>query len=395
MDNAMKGLEGMTTRAPAKGPVDSRTRAVTPAAAPKVEAAPVAEAPKAPAAERMSAEIKAEADAKTAPEVEAPAAPKESKAGKESPWKLVDTYKKKTVQLETELAELKKHASPQNLEERKQIEEKLTQREARLKELEDEIRYVNYSKSEEYKTKYEKPYSDAWAKAVSELSELNVLKPDGSERPATAQDMLELCNLPTGEARKRANELFGDSAQDVMDHRKALKGLYEEQQKALDDMKKNGAEREKTKREEFLKKIQTSQTETAQIWEQANKQAMEKQEYLRPREGDEEYNTKLTKAYEFVDAALKGNANDPKLSPEDRKAVIERHAALRNRAVMYTPLKMEVSRLKTQLSEAQAKLKQYEGSVPTSGDGKGKTGSNAEPADPMEAAINRLTKKAR
>ena len=122
-------------------------------------APPAAEAAPAPAPE---GEEGLEGEATPA----APAAPaKPGDKPKTSPWKLVETYKSRVTQLEKEMADLR--ANPTARPEYKEITDKLTTTEKRAQELEDEIRYVNYSKSKEFADQYQKPYEEAWSKAVT------------------------------------------------------------------------------------------------------------------------------------------------------------------------------------------------------------------------------------
>jgi len=188
---------------------------------------------------------------------------------KVNPWKLVDEYKKKLADTEKNLLETKNSVVPD--QERKTITERLTKAETRAKELEDHIRFVDYSKSEEFKTKYQDPYDKAWLRATSELKEINVTDP-GSETPraATPQDLLQLVNLPLGQARELANALFGDFADDVMAHRKEIRNLFEAQSTALEDAKKNGAERTKKQQEDWNNAQKDITNFVADTWKKAN-----------------------------------------------------------------------------------------------------------------------------
>ena len=82
------------------------------------------------------------------------------KPGKTSPWKLVESYKKSNAALQQEIAQLRTTMKPGELP--KEHQDKFTAIEARNKELEDEIRHVNYSKSKEFAEQYQKPYEEAW-----------------------------------------------------------------------------------------------------------------------------------------------------------------------------------------------------------------------------------------
>ena len=300
---------------------------------------------------------------------------------KVSPWKLLDQFKGRLTAAEKENIELKERlAKVPDITKLEAIDK-------RNKELEEEIRYQNYAKSKEFEEKYAKPYEEAWAKAVSDLGELEVLAEDGSvARKATASDLISLARMPLGEARKLANQMFGDSASDVMMHRKHIRDLSDAQQKALEDARKNGTERE-TKMAESSK---AAQAEAAALWERFNTEDTSKYEFLKPKEGDDEFNSKLDKAMQLVNGAFSQNPTDPSLTPEQRAKAVRARVAIKNRAIAYSPLKLENARLKKQLAERDEKLKQFEASEPTGGSGGNGNGKPQPAATPMERARQRL-----
>lgn len=301
---------------------------------------------------------------------------------KVSPWKLLDQFKGRLTSAEKENIELKERlAKLPNLE-------KLEGVEKRNKELEEEIRYQNYAKSQEFAEKYSKPYEEAWAKAVSDLAELEVIGEDGSvARKATANDLVALARMPLGEARKLANQMFGDSASDVMMHRQRIRDLSDAQHKALETARKTGSERQ----EQFTSKMQAITAEVTDLWKKFNGEDEGKYEFLKPKEGDTEWNGKLDKAKALVDTAFSQNATDPSLTPEQRAKAVRAHAAVRNRAIAYSALKLENTRLKAQIKERDDKLKQFEDSAPTGGQAGGGNGAQKPQAGtPMERAMQRM-----
>lgn len=312
----------------------------------------------------------------------------EPTGGKESPWKLVESYKKKASTLEKELADFRSKSNLPELESKwKSAEERAVAAEKRAKELADEIRFVNYSKSDEFIGKFQKPYEEACKTAASELAELSIEDSSGQTRQATFNDLLALCNMKLGQARQQAEAWFGSSADDVMAHRREINRLYQDQQKALEDSRANGETRQK----EQMQSWDRLRNETATLWQKFDKEASEKYEFLKPKEGDEEYNGKLEKARETVGKAFSGNALDPRLSPEDRQEIVKAQVAVRNRAIAYSTLRLENARLQAKLAEAEKSLKEYQGSEPTAGRGKAAdNGKQAQSANPLEAAMGRM-----
>lgn len=300
---------------------------------------------------------------------------------KVSPWKLLDQFKGRLTAAEKENIELKERlAKVPDIAKLEAIEK-------RNNELEEEIRYQNYAKSKDFEEKYAKPYEEAWAKAIADLGELEVVSEDGSpSRKATASDLVTLARMPLGEARKLASQMFGDSANDVMMHRQRIRDLSDAQNKALEDARKAGTDRET----QWIEKTKTIQSEVTTLWQKFNDEDAAKLEFLKAKEGDDEWNGKLDKAKAMADAAFTHNAMDPNLTPEQRAKVIRTHAAMRNRSIAYSTLKLENARLKAQIAQRDAKLKEFEDSEPTAGSAGGANGKPAPAATPMERARQRL-----
>lgn len=352
--------------------------------------AETAKAPEAAAPEGDPLEAGAEPTPETKPE-DAPPPPdkpitdergKPVDPKKVSPWKLLDQFKGRLTAAEKENIELReKLGKVPNLE-------KLEGVEKRNKELEEEIRYHNYAKSQEFAEKYQKPYEEAWSKAVADLGELEVLAEDGTPaRKATAADLVSLARMPLGDARKLANQMFGDSASDVMMHRQRIRDLSDAQNKALEDARKLGSERET----QWMERSKALQSELSTLWQKFNEEDAAKHEFLRPKEGDTEWNTRLDKAKALVEGSFGQNPADPNLTPEQRAKVIRDRVAVKNRAIAYSALKLENARLQKQLKERDEKLKQFEDSAPTGGSAGGGNGKAAETGStPMDRAKARL-----
>ncbi len=310
---------------------------------------------------------------------------------KVSPWKLTEKLNAKNRDLMRELVELKeKMGKATNLDqELKRIESV----EARNKELEEEIKYQNYSKSNEFTEKYQKPYEQAWSKAAKELAELEVLDESGAvARRANPQDLIALANMPLGQARRTATAMFGEAANDVMMHRQRIVDLSEAQREALDTARKSGTDRE----QQWGIKQQAVAKEVGTLWQQSNSEAAAKVEFLKPKEGDNEWNGALTKAQTMVDQAFGriAEVNNPNLPPEERAKIIKSYSAARNRAIAYSAQKVEIARLRKQLAERDGKLKAYEDSEPGAGNGSREAAQAVPPGDPMARAMQRLQKSA-
>lgn len=308
------------------------------------------------------------------------------KPGKTSPWKLVESYKKTNTQLQQEIAQLRSSIKPGELP--KEHQEKFSAIEARNKVLEDEIRHVNFSMSKEFTETYQKPYEEAWTNAIADLKELVITNDDGSSRGATAQDLIALSNMPLGQARATAKAWFGDSADDVMSHRRTIRDLSDKQTKALEDSKKFGGERDQQRTAEMQAKQKARSEETAKVWSQVNAEAVENYEYLRPVEGETERNEKLEKAQKFVDATLKQNINSAK-TQEERDKIIRSHSALRNRSIGFSTLKHENNSLRAKVAELEKTVSEFQSSEPSNGTPR-QQNREAAGGDEMSSAMGRM-----
>jgi hypothetical protein len=313
----------------------------------------------------------------TAP-AETPGAPAEGqptpedkgKGGKGvSPWKLVDQFKARAATLEKELADVKGAITPEN--DRRLLTERAQKAETRLQELENEIRHVRYESSTEFNEKYEQPYQKAWTTAMQELRGVPVTdSATGEQRQATAEDMLALVKLETGPARDLAEEMFGKFAGDAMDQRKEIRRMFQAKADALESAKKEGSLREQQQKE-LTERQATEQAKFIKTtWDRLNAEALEQKEFapfFKPREGDTEWNAALERGFKLVDQAFSGSVSDPKLSPEQRAAMIRKHVAVRNRAASWGALKRENDSVKAKLAAIEKELAQYKSSTPPAG----------------------------
>jgi len=321
-----------------------------------------------------AAPAKEEAEETEAPEVaeekSKPAEQKPADKKKVSPWKMVEEYKTKIKEYEAKLAQTgAKEPAPEKL---KEYEEKLTAAEKRRMELEQEIQFVNFQKSEKFQKEYQQPYEAAWSKAMTDLSEITVLDGD-SERPLEAKDVLELVNMPLREAKALAEEKFGDFANEVMSHRKDIRTLFEKQTQAIEAAKKEGLEHFQKQAEAQKQEYGKVTEEIKKVWADANQSAVADEKYgayFKPAEGDTEGNQRLAKGFELADRAFSENPLAPGLTPEQRRSIVQRHAAVRNRCAAFGRLAYQVSNYQKQIAELNQKLKSYQSSEPETGGSK-------------------------
>jgi len=309
-------------------------------------------------------------------------APTPGKKEKANPWKVIDEYKGRTAKLEAELAEAKKAVI--DPKEKETLSAKLAEYEKRNQELEQEIRFTNYSKSREFAEKYQKPYEDAWRKAMDDLGELTIEGPEGV-RPIKAEDLLELVNMPLQKAREAANATFGDFADDVMAHRKEIKSLFEQQNKALEDARKNGATRDQQRNEQFKKVMGEIDKQVADSWTASHGELMKDEKnapFFKPVEGDDEGNKRLEHGYQLAQKAFSMNPKDPRLTPEQRKQAVREHLAVFHRAAAAGRLLYWLQRERDAHTATRKELDKYRGAEP----GKGEGDPSATPSGPAKAS---------
>jgi len=278
----------------------------------------------------------------------------------------------------------------------------------RRDELESEIRFIRYEKSSEFQEKFAKPYEDAWAKAVAELSELTVTDEEGNSRTATANDLMQLANMPLGEARRVAKEMFGDAADDVMAHRRSIRELSAAQNKALEDAKKLSGEREK----ELATKRQIEHQQTIKLWQTANEELAKKYpKWFSHVEDDPEGNSLLDKGLALADLhfigakdltpeqveLLPGGFKDAiklrgGLSPKER---VYLDALLRNKIASHGRIAAKLKSANARVKELETALAEFENSTPPSGkagEGSGK-GAVVNEFDEAQAELDAIDKK--
>lgn len=329
----------------------------------KVGVTDAAAAPAAPAAPPADPKAAA-APAAAAPKEGDDAPPADLPADKKvSPWKLVKEKEAKIKEYEARIADLDKlKITP---ERQKQIDAM----EARAKELEEEIQFTNYTKSQDYKENYEKPYQQAWTRALTDLNELTVPDANGQERPVNAQDILELVNLPLAQARAEAEAKFGPFANDVMQHRKEIRQLAEKQNTAVEEARTKGMERDKVRQQEMEQRQAIEATEIKDGWAKANEKVLAHEKYgtfFKPIDGDQDGNQRLAKGFELADRAFSENPRFAK-TPEERAAIIERHAAVRNRCAAFGRLVYQNSQKDTRIAALEAELGTYKQATPSTG----------------------------
>ena len=395
-------FEKMAKELEAKGqaPQPSAPQPPTTENKPQVEPKPEAKAPEAP--KPGDAPKPSTDDAAPDPKLETSKMPPEMDAavrgenGKVQPWKLANWYKDRFADAQAEIAKLRTNGLAE--QEKQQYLTRLEQAEKKAKEFEDEMRLTNYAKSSEFQEKYQKPYDAAWKRTMHELNGLTTQTADGDAVAFTAQDMLQLVNMDAIPARKMAQELYGEFANDVMLHRNEIRRMADEQAAAIEEAKTTGAQREKERMETHGKTVKEIQDNIQKTFKEAF-QAAQKDEangrFFVEREGDEEWNTALEKGRQLSKSVFAENPEDPKLTPQQRAEIVRRHAAVFNRSAAFGPLKRDFIKLEKKYAEVLKELEGFKSSRPDAASGSQPNGNGSAPMRAKDRVFGELAKMGR
>jgi len=308
---------------------------------------------------------------------------------------LRESYEKTKSELAQVQAKLKeyedksKSAPKISDDDKKSYEDRVTAAEKRRAELEEHIKYVDYTKSSEYKDTYEKPFINAYSEGRKLATSLKISDSStGEMRNATNEDFDSIMAIKeTDEAATRIEELFGTGvkAQMVAQARAEVMKAYTAKVNAVEQFKTKGAEFERNRSEQMTK----MNAEVAKIWKDTATEGAERLPLMfKPTEGDDKGNAALEQGYMLADLAF--NAVDPanvsklpkwvqermvdgKLPPQEMAKL---HAAIRNKAGAFDRLAYQNKQLQTQLAELKKQLGNYKSSEPGEGE-KGRTKKSA------------------
>jgi hypothetical protein len=299
----------------------------------------------------------------------------------------VATYEKRIAELE------KATKTPQEWPEKKTYEERLAEHQKKLAAYEEEMRYSNYAKSEEYKDKFEKPYVNAYTAGRKAATGLKVIERKDettgattqASRQGTAEDFDAIMRARDPEtAADLASKLFGDArAPMVLYHVEAAKQRAEEAETAISEYREKGKKWE-AERQEKVSGYQKRATEMVEGFVNA---AIEKfPQYFKPDADDPKGNELLEKGQHLVARVIANGApladGETQMSGEDMAKAI---AAFRTKAGAFDRLFYKFRSQSKELAEVKKALKQYEESTPGDGEGGRKTSGEkgADSDDPF------------
>jgi hypothetical protein len=265
--------------------------------------------------------------------------------------------------------------------------ERLTAAEKRAHDLDTEIKYLRYEKSTEYRDKYVKPMEKAFHRAFSEVSQLPITDEEGNDRLGTRADFEAIVRAPLGEAKRMA-KAFGDSAQDVMDHRKKILELREEAGQAIDDYRAKGQEYEKQRQDES----DVSQQKQAKLFqEHLATGAKERPEWFGPPDETDPHDGEMLNWG-------KGRANllfgDTSQLTDDQRIAL--HASAHNMISTFPRIAYRLKKVTKERDALKERLAEFEASEPGPGGTRiprpAKSNTNWSPSDAFDE-LDRLDKE--
>jgi len=313
----------------------------------------------------------------------------ELKSQRDKEWlPKLQSLEAKTKEYERKIEEMGKSAP-----DLKPINEKLTALEKENQQLREVVRFADYRKSPEFTEKYEKPYNEAWTKAVSEVTQLSMALEDGTSRKATANDLLALANAPLDQLDDLAAQWFPKSAPRVIRHVEKIRDLAEAQDKALEEAKKGAGEFQSKRTLEQ----QQQQADIAKAYAEVNSQLVAKYpKWFAPDETDPQGNELLKKGFDYGATVFDNkpdtiNGETRVLTPLER---VKRLAVIKAKAANHDRLVARLKAEQKQRAELEAKLAEYESSEPPTDDA-GSPGkvTNGDWQSEIEAEIHKMDKR--
>lgn len=307
------------------------------------------------------------------------------------PKKLREAYKRERetrTALEKERDEYKGKLTNAEKSAREALEKEYTPRveaaEKRRAEIESEFRFLDYQRSEDYKERYEGPLKEAWKGVADSLEGMKVNLPNGEEADFDLSHVYALTRMANPQARKVATDMFGTAAPEVMTMRSKIMELSRARDKAVDEWKAKGSERE-AQREQM-------HAETVKNWER--EVAEYQQEYpdeFGHRDADDEGNGLVDSGMKLARLAILGAGLPEGLTTDQRRQrVLDAQRDLTLRASAFGRTRRDLNKARAENDELREKLKEYEKSEPLPGNARGETGTDTGRDERPEDAIDRI-----
>lgn len=305
-----------------------------------------------------------------------PAATKSKEDGlPTTPKALREEYAKVKSELSTRdsrIKELEAAVTKAAADERKSVETALQAKlDALIKErdeYETQVRFLRFEESKEYRDKYKEPLNQAWKVAIEDIQGLKAGEGDEA-RDLNADDLFRVFNLPTGQARTMAEELFGKAASDVMRHRTRVRELTDAAKNASKEWREKGSQ------------FQAQEQEAAAATRKALAEAIDGRvkelgevapELFGDKIEDKEEAAYVEKSRAIVEVALGRTAFKEGTSAEERaRAIAKATGDVVARATHFARVLHQRNRYRDENESLKAKLAEYEKTEPETRQGDG------------------------
>lgn len=270
--------------------------------------------------------------------------------------------KEKLANYEAKIKEMESKAvDPTRLTE---LQQKIEAAEKRAAELDTELRFSNYERSEEYKQKYHEPFLQSYQAGRNKIATLKIVErknPETEEviqpsRRATAEDFDAIMRIADdSEAAEMADRMFGPLANLVIYHREKVADLNGARVKAIEDYRAKGSERE----QQTKAQAQAKQEQLKGTFKKSVEDGMAKYpQWFKAPDDDAQGKKVLEQGLLNADMVFSNTGK----SPEE---LVQLHAAVRNMAGAFPYVALKLHRAEARMKELEAELEQYKKSEPT------------------------------
>lgn len=279
---------------------------------------------------------------KTVPEFKMP---KEFRENYEKTKVERDTLKTQLTELQTKISDYEKRGKDTEA-----LLERVKTFEKKLDEKDSEIRALKQEASPEFKKNYDEPFERRAEFAKSQVERLQVIVKPADEmneavtRPAVWDDFRALYQMPPNQAIVEADRMFGKASSLVMGHITKLQEMDFERANALKAEKEQAKARQA---EEDGKRVQQRQEFDATFKRVGDELAETVDGYKDADPTDKELADLRTQGYQIFDA-----------QPANQQQLIVKGAHIRHRVAAYGPNMLTIQRLKKQVGELEAKVKE-------------------------------------
>lgn len=275
---------------------------------------------------------------------------KQSKAPKE----LRSAYERTTAELaaaKAKLTEFEQRIGSAKTEAEKAVAAQIQELTGKLTAYEQRMQLLDFRSSEAYQRDFAKPADDAWQAAAAALRGVKVENADGSERPISAQDIMDMVILDPADAWTAAQK-FGAHAPLIHRHVEAIRDKETAKQNAV----KEWGEKGKAHQEQ----LQREQESMRQEWESGTEEIMnQRASDLGISDPSPEVKALLDHGAKLAKIAFLGGA--------DRATVLNAQKLAAVRVRTFGAILNRATAAEARVAELEAKLSQYEAGDPPVG----------------------------